>query len=557
MLRRLGLWLVVLAWIGSASAAERPGAITGMVRSSSGTPQMGAVVEILGSASTALRGFTNDRGVYSVAGLLPGVYTVKVSAPSFLPVLREKIALRAGATAVVNVTLSSLFEAIQLAPVRSPADDDDWKWVLRSVSNRPILRVLDDKTLAQVAQGDNKDLKGSLSFVAGSESDGFGSDADMSTGFTLEKSIFATDTLAFGGNVAYNSGTPNAVLRTSFKHKLPNGSEPQVALTVRRLASPDPNLHSLQALALSTSDDFTLGRVLELKFGSELQTIQFMGRMTAFRPFGSAGVHISPNTVLEYSYTTSLPDARGEKGFETAPADLSESGPRMSIANFSPALERAHHQEISLSRRLGKTNLQFAAYLDQVSDPALTGVGAIGADSGEVLPDVYSGTFTYQGADLSTRGLRLVVQRKLTSDLTATLDYGYGGALDLVKSDVSLQDVRSFTGLHDRHTASMKLSGTLPRTHTHWITSYRWTGGQTLTPVDWFNASAGQSDPYLNLFIRQPIPGIGFLPGHIEALIDMRNLLAQGYVPVMGQDGRTVYLVQSARAIRGGVTFSF
>jgi len=70
-----------------------------------------------------------------------------------------------------------------------------------------------------------------------------------------------------------------------------------------------------------------------------------------------------------------------------------------------------------------------------------------------------------------------------------------------------------------------------------------------------FNASAGRADPYLNLFFRQPIPG--FLPGHVEALIDLRNLLAEGYVPVLGHDGRTVYLVQSARAVRGGLNFTF
>ena len=43
----------------------------------------------------------------------------------------------------------------------------------------------------------------------------------------------------------------------------------------------------------------------------------------------------------------------------------------------------------------------------------------------------------------------------------------------------------------------------------------------------------------------------------MDAVVDVRNLLAQGYVPVLGQDGRTVYLVQSARSIRGGVAFSF
>jgi len=41
---------------------------------------------------------------------------------------------------MVNVTLTTLFEAIQLVPLRGPADDDDWKWTLRSVANRPILR---------------------------------------------------------------------------------------------------------------------------------------------------------------------------------------------------------------------------------------------------------------------------------------------------------------------------------------------------------------------------------------------------------------------------------
>jgi hypothetical protein len=43
----------------------------------------------------------------------------------------------------------------------------------------------------------------------------------------------------------------------------------------------------------------------------------------------------------------------------------------------------------------------------------------------------------------------------------------------------------------------------------------------------------------------------------MEILVDVRNLLAQGYVPVMAQDGQTVYLVQSARSVRGGVAFSF
>ena len=559
MFRKLGFLVVALGLVLPASAAGKPGSISGYVRDASGIPQMGAVVEVLGSAARTLKVFTDEHGFYSAAGLIPGLYSVKVSAPSFLPALRERVGLHPGSSVRVNVTLNTLFEAIQLTPRRGVADEDDWKWTLRAASNRPILRVLDDgsQVVASPTEKDDRDLKASLSFVAGSPSEGYGGSSDMSTGFSVEHSIFSSGTLSLHGNVGYGSSSPTAVLRTSYSHKLANGSEPEVAFTIRRLASPGVNLRNatLQALALTTSDEFSFGNILELKFGSELQTIQFMGRVNAFRPFGSADLHLSPNTVLEYQYASALPNSRLEKGFDSAPADLTESEPRVSIADFAPSLQKAHHQEVSLSRRLGKNNLQVAVYSDRVANPALTGVGDMAANS-EILPDLYSGTFTYQGRDLQTRGLRVVLQRKLAADLTATLDYAYGGVLDLARTDVELREARQWLDVEGRHAVAAKLSGTVPHAQTHWIASYRWVSGQALTPVDMFNSSAGQADAYLNLFVRQPIP-LGFLPCRMEALIDIRNLMAQGYVPVVGQDGRTVYLVQSARAVRGGVAFTF
>jgi len=562
MIRKLGFLVAVMSLALPAWSAPDPGAISGYVRNASGVPQMGAAVEVLGSAILSTRVFTDDRGFYSIKGLSPGSYSLKVSAPSFLPALREKIGLRPGAKLMVNVTLTTLFEAIQLGPLRGPGDDDDWKWTLRSVANRPVLRVLPDGTSAMVQNTEgsgDRDLKGSLVFMAGSPSQGFGSASDMSTGFSVEHSLTSAGTLSLNGSVGYGGGLPAAVIRTSYANRFNNGFEPTVAFTIRRLNSPDVNnLHgaSLQALSLSTSDRMTLGDVLELKFGSELQTIQFMGRVNAFKPFGSADLHLTPNTVVEYQYASSIPNTRMEKGFDSAPSDLSETGPRMSITNFAPAVERGYHQEVSLSQRVGKNNMQVAFYSDKLTDPVLTGVGDLNAETGEVLPDVYSGTFNYQGNDLETRGLRLVLQRKLVSDLTATLDYAYGGALDLTRPDVELQDAREWIHTERRHAVAAKFSGTIPHAKTRWIASYRWTSGSALTPVDLFNTSAGQSDPYLNVFVRQPIPA-SFLSSHMEVLVDLRNLLAQGYVPVMGRDGRTVYLVQSARSVRGGVAFNF
>ena len=586
MFRKLGFLIVVVsvvvvsmalpAWSGTVSGAIS-GAISGYVRDGSGAPQMGAAVEILGSAAQALQTlkvFTDDRGFYSVASLLPGTYSVKVSAPSFLPTLREKIGVRAGAKLMVNVTLTTLFEAIQLVPLRSPVDDDDWKWTLRSVANRPILRVLEDGSTVVAQSGESAadhDLKGTLTFLAGSPGQGFGS-RDMSAGFAVEHSLLSSGTLRLNGNVGYGAGgqrIPAAVLRTTYTNRFNGVFEPSVAITALRLNSPDLNTMpsgALQALSVTSSDRIVLGNKLEMKLGSELQTIQFMGRVHAFKPFGSADLHITPNTVLEYQYASSVPSTRlenrlgddrvGDDRFESASSDLSEIAPRMSIAEFSPAVERARHQEVSISQRVGKNNMQIAFYSDRIIDPALAGLGEVSAESGDVLPDVYSGTFSYRGNDYETRGMRVVLQRKLLSDLTATLDYAYGGALDLSRPDVQLQDAREWIRTERHQAIAAKFSGTVPKAKTRWIASYRYTGGRTLTAVDLFDSSAGQSDAYLNLFIRQPIPA-SFLAGHMEILMDLRNLLAQGYVPVMGQDGRTLYLVQSARSVRGGVAFSF
>ena len=572
MFKKLGFLLTVLLLSLPVWSTSGSGVISGYVRDSSGVPQMGAAVELLPSAGPvqpaahSLKAFTNDRGFYSIAKLQPGTYSLKVSEPSFLPTLRERIGIRAGASLMVNITMTNLFEAIQLITLPAQSDQDDWKWTLRSISNRPILRVLPDGTTAVVEHGNPADMKGTLAFLAGSPSEGFGNAADMNAAFSVQRSVLSTGVLRFNGDVGYDAdgtGVGNAVLRTTYTGQFNNISEPSFSLTALRLNSPGLNTlptASLQALSLTSSDRIVLGNLLEMRVGSELQTIQFLGHVRTFRPFGSADLHLSPSSVVEYQYRSSVPrpaleDLSGDH-LDPASSDPGATGPRMSVSDYTPAVEHARHQEVSISQRVGRNNMQVAFFSDAVADPVLTGIGDVPADSGDVLPDIYSGTFSYQGNDFSTRGVRLVLQRKLLSDLTATLDYAYGGVLDLTRSDIQLEDARDYIRTKTRQAVAAKFSGTIPKSKTHWVASYRYGRGHTLTAVDLFNTSAGQADPYLNLVVRQPIPS-SMLAGHLDLLIDLRNLLAQGYVPVIGQDGQTVYLVQSARSVRGGLAFSF
>ena len=335
MTRKLGWILMTLAVSLTASAASNPGTISGLVRNSTGTPQMGAAVEILAQAST--HGpivYTDEKGRYSAHGLLPGTYTVKVSAPSFLPSIREHVGLISGANLVVNVTLNTLFEAIQFVPKKanSPEDQDDWRWTLRSVANRPILRLANDGPLVVVRNKDEETdavLKAKVAFMAGSNGEAF-SGSDMSTNFEYEQSVFGNNSIAFNGNVGYGNGTP-AMFRAKYKHNFGNGSAPEITLTAKRFASPDMVARhaALQALAMTVSNTAKITDSVEFHYGAEEQAVQFIHTATAFRPFGSLDWHLGDNTLIEYQYASSVPNMRHAKGFETAPADLSETSPRL------------------------------------------------------------------------------------------------------------------------------------------------------------------------------------------------------------------------------------
>lgn len=544
------------------------GSLSGRVQDTGGTGQMGAVVEVYSSpASTpVMRAYTDAKGLYRLSGLVPGTYFVKATATQFLPSVREGVIVKAGSNVLLNLTLNTLVEAFQLLPNRrnEVKSDDDWRWTLRSASNRPILRVLEkDGPLVVVSKSDggsDRALKARVAFIAGSNGEGFNG-SDLNTNFRVEQSMFGSGTMAFSGNLGNLEGMPNGSIRLSYKHGSPHGSGPRIALTAKRFASPDRvrNQAALNALALALSDSATLGDFLEARFGGELQSLQFRGRVTAFRPFASLVAHLSDDAYVHYGFATSRPATRNEKGFDTAPTDLTETDPRVSLQGSTPKIERATHHEIGASRKFGNTNVQLAAYHDSLRDPALLGVGDpdyLDHPSAylDFLPDVYSGTFTFTGNNFSSSGVRAVVQHRFHDALTATMDYSFGGALIASSHNFSAGAFQQ----RNLHAAAAKFSGRVPRANTRWLASYKWTSRRdAVTPVDMFNDSAGRSDPFLNVFFRQPIPIGDFMPAKMEALVDVRNLLAQGYVPMWTPDGQALYLVQSPRSLRGGVAFNF
>ena len=102
---------MVLTVVGylPASAAPFPATVSGVVRDARGTPQMGAMVELLaGNSSVVARVYTNVRGAFTFDHVFPGTYQVKATGDSFLPTLREDLQLRARSKVVVNIDRKSV-----------------------------------------------------------------------------------------------------------------------------------------------------------------------------------------------------------------------------------------------------------------------------------------------------------------------------------------------------------------------------------------------------------------------------------------------------------------
>jgi hypothetical protein len=201
-----------------------------------------------------------------------------------------------------------------------------------------------------------------------------------------------------------------------------------------------------------------------------------------------------------------------------------------------------------------------AFYEDQVQNPIIGGGGWVSQQdlaSGNMLFDPVSQVFRVTGPGFTTGGFRAVVAQKIGGSIWATLAYADGKTLAFDSPGSAVTVEQAVQGLSQRRTEAItgSVGGLLVSTGTDWHASYRWQPADTVTPVAIFD-SFGQG-AYLSILIRQPIHCGHLLPNGTEALVDVRNLLAEGYRPFLTRDGSTLYFAQDERSIQGGLSFSF
>jgi len=135
----------------SEGVAAGYGNLAGIVSDNKGIPLMGASVMVSGpsafaseeTSQTLEHMVTDAHGRFTLAHLVPGWYSLKVSSPTRLPAMRNGVRVEAGETVVATFVLTDTFAPIRFqVPNHSVSSwGDDWKWVLRTSSTtRPILR---------------------------------------------------------------------------------------------------------------------------------------------------------------------------------------------------------------------------------------------------------------------------------------------------------------------------------------------------------------------------------------------------------------------------------
>ena len=565
------------------------GAIGGIVSDSAGVPQLGATVLLFTRQDRLFQKvLTDDRGEFRFPNLLPDVYSIRISLASFVPALKRDILVKPGMRSLLNVNLNSLFSTIQ---VSYPLVDngslmtDDWKWVLRSAAaTRPVLRFTAQPPAPASHAAIFSDTRGILKVSAGEGAlvTAAGSQADLGTAFALATSLFGNNMVQVSGNLGYGSqtGVPSASFRTTYSRSFGMGDAvfgPEVSLTMRQLFLPgrlsaaltgnEGALPMLRSMSASFEDHTKISDEISLRYGITMDAVTFLDRLTHLSPFARLTYSLGDNGDLEFTYTSG--NARPELGGQiahdaTLHRDLSALAmfPRISLRDARPRIQRGEEFEVSYTRKAGSRTYSLSAYRESVSNAALNLVAPDGLYStGDILPDLFSGSSTFNAGNFQSSGATASVTQDLGEHFSASLMYGSVGSLSAgnrqLESD-SPDELRSMIRAGRRHAATARITATAPATGTHMIASYQWTDDRrSAMPGNIYSTQSERPLPGLNIYVRQPLPRFGALPWRMEATADLRNMLAQGYLPLSMKSGQQVLLVESPRSVRGGLSFIF
>jgi Carboxypeptidase regulatory-like domain len=547
------------------------GILSGVVRDTSGTPQLGASVQVIpesGASAAAIGFLTNTQGVFRGEKLAPGFYTVRVTLAGFLPTLEKHVRVSANLTTLVRIQLESMFaslEQLRRAPSAAASEADDWKWVLRSASSaRPVLQWVEDDPISAIAMGSDsvpvEPVRGRLEFMDGARKPGSVSNlpASPATAFAYDQRLGPSSRLLLAGLMSYDGESPAGGIATVWLPTGSLGAGPHTALVLResKLGDVGPTFRGVR---IDQGGSLAFGTRAVLEYGGEYVLVGLGSSASSLRPRMQLDTKLSDDWHVSLIFASmptgpeplDAPEGEVVNGLAAALNEM-DAFPVLMWRGGRPVLESGFHEELAAERKLGtRGKLQVAAFHEDDNHVAVFGRGT-NLPVADFFQDVYSNGFSYDGGSSTSWGTRAVYREKLSDDVELTALYAFAGAL--TPSSAAAGPLRELFRTAGRHTAGAKVTGKVPRLGTRVTAGYQWISGPTLSRVDSFGESLFDMEPYLHIGVHQRLPKFG--PGRWEANAECDNLLAQGYVTLSSQDGR-VTLMPAFRTFRGGLSLQF
>ena len=582
------LWAASCVYAGSPVPLS--GGILGLVKNGAGVTQMGATVRLYNRYDHLVRqALTTEEGKFAFDALTPDLYSIRVTLASFVPAIRRNIAVVPGSASVLQINLAGLLSSVDLvssAPVRGTLMSDDWKWVLRtSQATRPVLRFLPANASSSRSSSSTTIFSDTTGLVKLSAGDGdslsTGSPQDLGTAFALATSIYGSARVQFSGNFGYagNSGIPAGGFRTTYSPAQPEGTGPEITLTVRQIYLPNragaamagaDGFPSLRTMSFGLLDRLDLNDNLHLEYGMSLESVSFLQRLNYVSPFARATYDLDANSSLQLAYSSGAePTQLIAEGGQAAPdanqsfdQDLAALAlfPRVSMRADQPHVQRTQTFELGYRRVQGSRTYSVGAYHEAVSNAAFILSAPVGfVPVSDLMPNFGASSSIFNAGSYQDFGYTASVTQSLGDHVDTSLAVGRGGALAVDSRGALSNDadgIRASIHQTQREWASLRISGTLPVSGTRVSTDYGWTDFRVLMPEHLFLTQQSNLAPGWNIRVRQPLPLFGCGPGRLEATIEMRNLLAQGYLPLAAGSYHAV-LTNSPRALRGGLSFIF
>jgi hypothetical protein len=553
-------------------AAGQGAAVTGVVRDSQGVAQLGALVQVVADNSAILgTAFTDMHGRYLIPHVVPGRYEVRASAALFVPAMRDNLQLRAGAQAVVNLTLSTLFASTTWIPAeRRKADEpsDDWKWTMRSAANRPLLKLTEGGNVIMVSSSvtESPSKHSDRARAEMTAGDGGFGNSGIHNVFVFDRTLDDGAGMRLHADFGKQPGPtaigPSTEIAAGYETKLGFAGAGRAVMSYQS----HPELVSsggtpgLDAIQMSSAQQMKIGDFADLEAGGTLYVVRSSNYASGSRPFLKITAHPVKEWSVGYRMATSQ-DLQSFAGLDQVQQELPVA------AMYQGRLQTAYgvHHEFAASRKVGPGLVQIAYYRDSLDRVSVAGGGALGAadiqqtgqvGSNGIVADSTTGNFRFLTGGYKAQGVNVTLTEPLTPSMWVAFEYATGAGLATKDGAVmGLSTAATDLAPQAAQTATIAVRGRVLHTGTRLRASYRWQPARLVTAVDPYASFSDQT--YFSCYLRQALRLGKLLPAGLDATLDVTNLLAQGYRPFLSADGHTLFLAQSPRTLQAGLAFTF